>query len=117
MDQLKLLMEYTKFHVGMYTGLCAALGTMLGIEPLKRSVATLQPFLLVTLVCFVVAGAFAGIVGSSLPYHTTWESFATANLGPWKRKWINALVCTHIEHSAFWAGIVVAMTGVCKASF
>lgn len=112
MDQLKQLMDYTKFHIGMYTSLCTALIAVLGLNIVKLAIADMRPYLFTTLVCFVVAGLFGGLVGSSIPYYSTFEDFSKDKLGPWRLKIIPALWCTHLEHTAFWIGIVVAIVGL-----
>jgi hypothetical protein len=115
MDQLKQLMDYTKFHIGMYTTLCTVLIAILGLDMVKPSAVDLHPYLFGTLLCFAVAGMFGGLVGSSLPYFKTFEEFSQAKLGPWKLKLIPALVCTHLEHTAFWLGIIVVLIGLVRA--
>ena len=110
MDQLKLLMDYTKFHIGMYITLCTGLIAVLKF--LGDKAPGFNPFLLWTLGLFVVAGAAGGLVGSSIPYFRSFDDLMTAWLGPWDFKWITGRWCTHLEHSAFWLGILVAVIGV-----
>ena len=117
MEQLKQLMDYTKFHIGMYATLCTALIAILGLDMIKPAAANFRPYLFATMVCFAVAGMFGGLVGSGLPYYKTFEEFSNAYLGPWRLKLIPALWCTHLEHTAFWLGIIVAFFGLvrCRA--
>ena len=114
MDQLKQLMDYTKFHIGMYTTLCTALIAILGLEIVRPAASDLRPYLFATLVCFAVAGMFGGLVGSGLPYFKTFEEFSKAKLGPWKLELIPALWCTHLEHTAFWLRIIAAFVGLVR---
>lgn len=111
-DQPKALMDYTKFHIGLYTTLCTLLVAIIG---LNTHAVVLFPFLLATLICFAIAGAFGGLVGSSLPNYMTWSAFETANLGLWfLPKLIPARWAASAEHSAFWVGAVIALLGVIK---
>lgn len=112
MDQLKLLMEYTKFHIGMYTTLCTVLISILGLEIFKARAVTFQPYLFVTLAFFVLAGAFGGLVGSSIPLFKDFDEFKKARLGPWRWEWIPAPWCAHLEHTFFWLGILVVLLGL-----
>jgi hypothetical protein len=116
-DQLKLLMDYTKFHIGLYATLCTLLIAILGLDPWKQNSAHMSHFLLTTLVCFVIAGAFGGLIGSSLPDYTTWTDFQSARLGPWflpEKLRMPAPWVASAEHTAFWVGIVIALYGVIK---
>jgi hypothetical protein len=116
-EQLKVLMEYTKFHIGLYTTLCTLLIGIIGLGALSgRSVAFL-PYLLATLICFAIAGAFGGLVGSSLPNYTKWADFEAARLGPWfLPNLIPARWAASAEHTAFWVGTVIALVGVIRIS-
>src|SRR5260370_27064251 len=98
-------MQYTVFHIGMYATLCTVLISVLGLKPFKFHVPALRPYLGATLVSFLLAAAFGGLVGSSLPYFPDFESFSQAHLGPWNWELIPAMWCTHLEHTAFWIGI------------
>jgi hypothetical protein len=112
-EQLKVLMEYTKFHIGLYTTLCTLLIGVMGLEGLKDRSAPMLPYLLFALISFATAGAFGGLVGSSLPNYKTWESFMSAKLGPWfYPKLIPAPWAASAEHTAFWVGTAIALFGV-----
>ena len=58
-DQINLLFEYTKFHIGLYASLIAAL---VGLMKLGRQhvPSRLLPYLKATVICFVLAGAAGG---------------------------------------------------------
>lgn len=116
MDQLKLLMDYTKFHIGMYVSLCTGLVVILSMEGVKKEVPDFQPYLFGTLACFAIAAAFGGLVGSSLPAFVDYEDFKNAKLGPFKAKLINAEWCAHLEHFFFWVGVIVSIAGLWRIS-
>jgi hypothetical protein len=44
-DQLKALMDYTKFHIGMYTTLCTLLVAIIGLNGLNRKAVGFLPYL------------------------------------------------------------------------
>jgi hypothetical protein len=112
-NPLKLMMDYTPFHIGAYITLSTLLISTLALEPLKRKIAVMRPFLFMTLLLFMIAGACGGIVASSLPYLSKDAKLAEIRTGPffvpdaWPiGNWAAA------EHLAFWAGIVVALVGI-----
>ena len=111
-DQLKQLFDYTKFHIGMYTTLIAAIIGVFANEDLKASYCGMVSYIKFSVVFFLVAGAAGGLVASSIPYFKTFEEFSKENLGPWKFKFIPAILCTHIEHTAFWLGCLVSAYGL-----
>jgi hypothetical protein len=112
MEQLKQLMDYTKFHIGMYITLSTALVAVLGMDAFKSSVSGIESYLFLTLICFLLAGMFGGLVGSSIPYYQDFDSFSKARLGPFRKRWIPAKLCTHLEHLAFWIGIIISVWGL-----
>lgn len=111
-DRLKQLFDYTKFHIGMYTTLIAAIVGVFANDTLKVSYTGLVPFIKVVIVMFLVAGAAGGLVASSIPFFKTFDAFSQAWLGPWSFEIIPAIWCTHVEHTAFWIGCVVMVYGL-----
>ena len=111
-EQLKQLFDYTKFHIGMYTTLIAAIIGVFANDTLNDSYTGLVPYIKATIVMFLVAGAAGGLVASSIPFFKTFETFSKSRLGPWCFKVIPAIWCTHIEHTAFWIGCLVAVVGL-----
>jgi H+/Cl- antiporter ClcA len=81
-ERLKALMEYTKFHIGLYTTLCTLLVGVMGLGGPKGHVTPMLPYFFWTLIFFAIAGMFGGLIGSSLPEYTTWKDFTDARLGP-----------------------------------
>ena len=113
-DQLKQLFDYTKFHIGMYTTLIAAIIGVFANDSLKAQYEGILPYIAVSIVLFVIAGAAGGLVASSIPYYSSFEEFRKAKLGPWKTEVVSALLCTHIEHTAFWVGCAFAVVGLLR---
>jgi hypothetical protein len=113
-EQLKQLFDYTKFHIGMYTTLIAAIIGVFANDSLKAAYSGMTPYIKVSIVFFLVAGAAGGLVASSVPFFNTFEAFSKSRLGPWSLKLVPAIWCTHIEHTAFWLGCLVAAYGLFK---
>ena len=112
-ERLKLLFEYTKFHILLYTSLITLLIGLFLFGMGENSAAQFRFPMKWVVVCFVVAGGAGGVIGSSIPSYKSLSTFLGAYISPFdipclKRKgqwWVN------LEHSAFWVGIIVA-TGV-----
>lgn len=113
-EQLKHLFEYTKFHIGMYTTLVAAIVGVFANDNWKTAYEQYFPFMLTSVVSFLFAGAFGGLIASSIPYYRTFEEFMTCKLGPGSGKLIGirAKTCTHVEHGCFWLGSLAAVFGL-----
>jgi len=100
-DQLKNLMDYTKFHIGVYL----TLGTISVSLIETNAVEWWQ--LVPGLVLLFVAGAAGGVIASNIPEHEDWTSFST------KKEGLNALFGNYgsykfwskLEHASFWLAI------------
>lgn len=112
--QLQNLMDYTKFHIGVYLTMCTGLIAALElIEPSAETLSKDHGYLWWTLAFFLGAGAFGGLVGSNIPYCKTFDEF--------KGRWVRAFGfipiatgkwCTHLEHACFWIGIMIAVVNI-----
>lgn len=113
-DQLKHLFEYTKFHLGVYTTLIGAIIGIFANDQWREAYSEYVFFILVSVVLFLFAAVFGGLVASSIPYSTTFTSFMERDLGPWSSQkfTISAKTCTHLEHACFWLGSFVAVFGL-----
>lgn len=112
-QQLNLLMTYTTFHIGLYVSLVTALLSFLTFGP-KSIRRDLYPYMVATLVCFVAAGAFGGLIASSIPRHTTYASFKE-ELTPYVLEGIWGMrfeTVAAFEHTFFWLGLLIAIWGV-----
>ena len=111
-DQLGMLMDYTKFHIGMYTTLCTLLVGFLGLYSEGHTIERMRGFLFATLFCFVIAGLCGGIVAANLPHSTSMAEFEKSLLGPVGLRWFRSTTWMTLEHLAFWVGIAVALAGL-----
>ena len=66
-EQLKHLFDYTKFHMGMYTTLITAVIGVFANENLKTGYLKHLPYIKISIVLFLVAGAAGGLIASSIP--------------------------------------------------
>jgi hypothetical protein len=117
MEKLKLLMDYTIFHVGVYITLSTLLISLLGLKGFKEHTVLLRPYLVWTLGCFIVAGALGGLIAGSLPYYENFSELQEAKLGPWFLPGIIPFRwCANLEHTAFWLGIVGILLGLVRTN-
>jgi uncharacterized protein (TIGR02246 family) len=119
-EKLKNLGDYTKFHLGLYITLLAAIIAFLTSElgpPIGSPVSL--PFL-ATVFLLALAGAFGGMVGSHIPNHHSLTVFEETRLskcllgvdiGAEGRTWIT------LEHTAFWIGMLAMLAGLIWFAF
>lgn len=123
-NQLKLLFDYTKFHIGLYTTLVTLLIAFIKLGPVEPDLLQ-QVSIAITVILFVLAGACGGIVASNIPHHNRLSEFLATPIGPrWMRfgqgrdsagservsKFVGANWVS-LEHAFFWLGIVSALIG------
>jgi hypothetical protein len=109
LERIKLLFDYTKFHIGLYTTLAGVLVATLGSKfavdwPVCRWAVALG------IVLIALAGMAGGVVAATLPYVAGGEkSFWTVETGPVTAKWFEVKTWTHIEHVLFWLAVVCVL--------
>ena len=84
-EQVKLLFEYTKFHLGVYTTLAAALIALVNTE-FGKNINLPREFVWAAVVFIALAGVAGGIVASTLPHMTTLGDFWGSRIGPFRVK-------------------------------
>lgn len=71
LDQLKLLFDYTKFHIGLYTTLTAAYIALMTSDYGKKFSTPNMYQVLGAVVMFLVAGFAGGIIASSCTHYAS----------------------------------------------
>lgn len=106
-EQVKLLFDYTKFHIGLYSTFATAVLALLSGQFAKQW-SICMPLLALSLLPIAVAGVAGGVIASSLPHLVGSADVRIAKIGPlhcerWKlRYW------TYAEHLAFWLALLLA---------
>jgi hypothetical protein len=119
LEQLKLLFDYTKFHIGLYTTVATIFGGLVAAGdkiPFKFN----TPLLLASVVCICVAGIAGGTIASSIPGYSSYKEFWSKPIAPfpfskWMKtdnKWMRAENWTYVEHIAFWLAVVLAVVSI-----
>jgi hypothetical protein len=102
MEQLKVLMDYTKFHIGVYVSLVSAAVALTRVQSSSSAFLSLK----IAMVCFVIAGIAGGVIAGNIPLYHEWQDFYEARIGPWGTRLFRFRHWAHIEHTAFWIGVV-----------
>lgn len=110
-DQLKLLSDYTLFHIGLYTTL---ISTLLALIHFRHGNAKQPLFriLKLTVLCFIVAGAAGGVIASNIPNYETFKQYDCDSLPVFC--WAHTMpyrMWAHVEHVSFWIGLLIAAAG------
>ena len=110
-EKVKLLFDYTKYHIGIYTTLGTILVGALGLH--DNITLKFCGLLLWLSIAFIgVAGLAGGIIASTLPESDSLTDFFRQKTGPWGRPLLSlsGRRWTMVEHTAFWAGLIIGVT-------
>jgi len=109
-QQMDRLYDYTKFHIGLYAALMTALIAFLKVGRTTTTPCVVVWSLKATLVCFALARACGGIIGSTISLSE--DAIAGDHkIGPFNSGWWKADWWAHLEHWIFWVGIAVSTLG------
>jgi hypothetical protein len=108
-SQLKNLLDYTIFHIGVYISLFSGLVAFLSF---RKPTGTPYCLIMASIVLFLLAGAAGGIIGSNIPNSSKWSDYSVKKLGPWGFKWLTYEYWAHIEHAAFWLAAFLGAIGL-----
>jgi hypothetical protein len=110
-EKLKLLFDYTKFHIGLYTTVATIFGGLFAAG--DRVPFKFQPHLLLASVIFMcTAGWAGGTIASSIPGYSSYTTFWNARIAPMRLQGVRAEYWTYIEHTAFWIAVVLALLSI-----
>jgi hypothetical protein len=109
--RLDRLLDYTKFHIGVYLSIGGGLIALIGSASKADEKAFLGSLigyhwaLAVALVLMAVSGLAGGIVASCCTQFHTFEEVWNEKHGPHKFKVATGKTWAFIEHSTFWASL------------
>ena len=113
LEQVKLLFDYTKFHIGLYTGVITVLVAGLNLRSTLRW--PVEPtWLGISIIFIAVAGLAGGVIASSLPHFSTIGAFWDAEIGPFRSRLFRGETWTYIEHTAFWIGVISGLVALLR---
>ena len=109
LERVKLLFDYTKFHIGVYLTLASALIAAFASKATEDWVVN-RSLIKVGIAFIVVAGVAGGVVGSSVPYFARSTDIYRERTGPLSFTWLSIRWWTHIEHAGFWVGLLLVLS-------
>jgi hypothetical protein len=109
-EQLKLLFDYTKFHILLYTSIVTLLIGLFLFGVNQEAATQFRQSMKVIVFFFVIAGGAGGVIGSSIPGCKGFSDFSEKRLAPYGIPFLNfkGKTWVAVEHGAFWIGITIA---------
>lgn len=106
-ERVKLLFDYTKFHIGVYLTLASTLVAVIGLKKdLQFDVEIC--FIIASVLSIMIAGLSGGTIVSRLTQVKTYDEFWNEATGPFRLKLFKGENWTYIEHVSFWIGLLLA---------
>ena len=103
------LLDYTKFHVGIYLSIGGGIIALLGSRDQSDYVKALigsPTWLVIGLVLIVIAGIAGGTIASSCTHIRCFDTFWTKDkTGPFSVPIMTGRWWAYWEHGAFWLGL------------
>ena len=107
LDQLKLLLDYSKFQMSLYTTIAIVFA---GAIALPRVLLSFHRGLLILAVVFIcLAGTSAGIIASRCAHFATWGELWTAKIGPFRWNCLQGEYWTYVQHACFALALTAAV--------
>ena len=111
---LEMLFDYTKMHIGLYLTLTAAYVAVATAKVNGKPILAVVPEAVwLAIIAFMLAGLAGGVIASSITQTTarSSEEFLSREIGPWEIRKLHfrARIWSWIEHTAFWAGLILAV--------
>jgi hypothetical protein len=105
-DQLKLLFDYSKFQIGLYTTFAIVLSGAMAFRPVVFRFHRGFMALAVAFIC--LAGVAAGIIASRCPHFASWSELWAAKIGPFRWKCLPGEYWTYLQHVCFALALAAA---------
>lgn len=102
-DKIRMLLDYTIFHIGVYISLGTILTTLCSANAIHLSFS--KKLLVPAIGLIGLAGLAGGVVASSLPEADTLSGFLKSPAGFWDLNILTGRIWTRVEHSSFWFGL------------
>jgi len=110
LDQLKLLFDYSKFQIGLYTIVASLFTIAIALQPTVFRIHTGLLGVAIVFVC--LAGMAAGIVANRCTQSTSWHELWAAKIGPLGLKCLEGEYWTYLQHAFFGIALAMALSSV-----
>jgi hypothetical protein len=107
-EQVKLLFEYTKFHITVYTTLASVLAAIIAAAGAQRFSIDYS-LLPAAVLAILAAGWAAGVVAATMPQSTRLQNFWNWRTGPYSTHLMTIRGWTYLEHTSFWLAVVIVV--------
>jgi len=105
-DQLKLLFDYSKFQIGLYTTFAIVLSGAMAFQPVVFRFH--RGFMIVAVVFIGLAGMAAGIIASRCAHFASWNELWAAKIGPFRWNCLRGEYWTYLQHVCFGLALAAA---------
>ncbi|HEX6273987.1 MAG TPA: hypothetical protein VFZ53_13155 [Polyangiaceae bacterium] len=113
LEKLKLLFDYTKFHIGVYITLGTALAGLVGASTkIEALIVVNKSWLIAATALMALAGFAGGVLVSSMCEASGLAAFWAMSLGPFSLELMPARYWTYLEHTAFWLSLACAFVAL-----
>jgi hypothetical protein len=110
LEQLKLLLDYTKFDVGLYTTVAIIFAAAIAYEP--RVFRLNRGLLGLALVFSCLAGMAAGIIASRCARFTSRNDLWRTRIGPLGWRCLKGEYWVYVQHACFVIALIAAVLSV-----
>jgi hypothetical protein len=113
LEQLKLLFDYTKFHIGLYTTVGTIFGGLIAASD-KIQIKFHPQWLFASVICICIAGAAGGTIASSIPGYGGYDDFWKSRIAPFlpAGTGLSPAFWAFLEHAAFWLAMALALNSI-----
>jgi hypothetical protein len=113
-EKVKLLFDYTKFHINLYTVIGASVVALGNLEATVHSLEIWRLPMWISVGLIACAGLAGGIIASSLPECDTLDDFLGNPAGFWNFRPCSGRRWTQIEHTSFWLGLAFGVAAFAR---
>ncbi len=110
LEQLKLLFDYSKFDIGLYTTVAIIFAAAIAFQPAVFKFH--RGFLSLAVVFICLAGMAAGIIASRCAHFTSWSELWRAKIGPFRWSCLKGESWAYVQHTCFGIALAAAVLSV-----
>ena len=119
--RLDRLLDYTKFHIGVYLSIGGGLVALIGAAAKAEERSFLREFigspkaLMLAFLFMVLAGFAGGVIASCCTQHRNFNGVWQQRVGPYRMKVMTGENWALVEHLSFWISMLLFAYGVLSA--